>query len=82
MRGVAVARERALTDALPPKIVHAQTEDKEAVIEFRIYSLDGNLEHEQFIDGKIQGLAINPETGDIFMTKQPQVGEDESVIFK
>lgn len=38
-----------------------------------------DIEHEQFIDGKIQSLAVN-SNGDFFMTKQPS--SDESIIYK
>ncbi|KAI6242012.1 hypothetical protein M3Y99_00278100 [Aphelenchoides fujianensis] len=63
------------------KVIHVQTDDKAALTEFRILALDGSVEHEQFIDGKIQSLTVNAD-GEIFMTKQPTAGEDESVIYK
>ncbi|KAI1719478.1 putative 36.0 kDa protein C45G9.5 in chromosome III [Ditylenchus destructor] len=63
------------------KIIHVFTEDKAALTQFRILDLNGKIEHEQFIDGKIQSLAVNAE-GDIFMTKQPMAGQDESMIYK
>jgi hypothetical protein len=37
------------------------------------------MEHEHFVDGKIQSLAVTAD-GDLFMTKQP-VG-DESIIWR
>jgi hypothetical protein len=43
--------------------------------------LNGDVEHEQFIDGKIQSITVN-ENGDFFMTKQPEAGADESIIYK
>jgi hypothetical protein len=61
------------------KIVYVIAEDKST--EFRILDLDGNIEHEQFLDGRIQSLAINSD-GDIFITKQPNVGDEESIIYK
>lgn len=63
------------------RVVYVMTEDKAALTEFRILDLDGDIKHEQFIDGKIQSLAINTN-GDIFMTKQPVAGADESIIYK
>uniref|UniRef100_A0A914DL16 Uncharacterized protein n=1 Tax=Acrobeloides nanus TaxID=290746 RepID=A0A914DL16_9BILA len=63
------------------KIVYVLTEDQEGTAEFRILDLDGNIEHEQFIEGKIQSLAIN-NNGEIFMTKQPAKGAEEFLIYK
>jgi len=63
------------------KIIHVQTDDKANLTEFRILNLDGDVEHEQFIDGKIQSVAANGN-GDLFMTKQPEAGADESIIYK
>ncbi|KAI6213551.1 hypothetical protein M3Y94_00163400 [Aphelenchoides besseyi] len=63
------------------KIIYVQTDDKAALTEFRILNLNGEVKHEQFFDGKIQSLAVNDE-GEIFMTKQPVAGEDESIIYK
>ncbi|KAI6189916.1 hypothetical protein M3Y97_00060100 [Aphelenchoides bicaudatus] len=65
--------------AVSDKIIHVQTDDKSALTEFRLLSLDGEIQHEQFIDGKIQSLAVS-SNGDVFMTKQPN--SDESVIYK
>lgn len=56
--------------------------DIDALTEFRIFTAsDGNMEHEHFIEGKIQSLAVN-QKGELFMTKQPVVGADESIIWK
>lgn len=57
------------------------SEDKANLTEFCILDLNGNVEHEQFIDGKIRSLAVN-EKGELFLTKQFAVGSDESVIYK
>ncbi|MFH4976628.1 hypothetical protein AB6A40_003337 [Gnathostoma spinigerum] len=64
---------------LKRKIIYAFAEDKLGLTEFRIFNLNGDMEHEQFIDGKVVSLDIS-ENGDIFMTKQPQ-GED-SIIYR
>lgn len=63
------------------QIIHVQTDDKAALTEFRVLDLNGEIEHEQFIDGKIQSLAVNSD-GEFFMTKQPAAGSDESIIYK
>uniref|UniRef100_A0A1I8A8S1 SGL domain-containing protein n=1 Tax=Steinernema glaseri TaxID=37863 RepID=A0A1I8A8S1_9BILA len=62
------------------KIVYATTEDKQKLTEFRIFDLEGNMQHESFIDGKIQNLVVSP-SGDLFLTKQPTEAE-ESIIYK
>jgi hypothetical protein len=67
--------------AFKDKIIHVQADDKGQLTEFRVLDLDGNIEHEQFIDGKIQSLAVN-NNGDFFMTKQPSAGAEESIIYK
>lgn len=54
---------------------------EEKTTEFRIFDLDGNVEHEQLIDGKVQSFTVNAD-GDIFMTKQPAPGEEDSIIYK
>jgi hypothetical protein len=50
----------------------------------------GNIEHESFIEGKIQSLAVTKQ-GDLFMTKQMKSvldnnkndsGMDESIIWR
>uniref|UniRef100_A0AC34EZT8 Uncharacterized protein n=1 Tax=Panagrolaimus sp. ES5 TaxID=591445 RepID=A0AC34EZT8_9BILA len=63
------------------KVIHAQCEDVADITEFRILDLEGNIEHEQFIDGKIQSLAVS-SNGAIFLTKQPAKGADEFFIYK
>jgi hypothetical protein len=63
------------------KVIHAQCEDMADLTEFRILDLEGNIEHEQFIDGKIQSLAIS-SNGEIFLTKQPAKGAEEFFIYK
>jgi hypothetical protein len=63
------------------QIIHVQTDDKAELTEFRVLDLDGQINHEQFIDGKIQSLAVN-DNGEFFMTKQPTAGADESIIYK
>lgn len=60
-------------------MVHAFAEDQQCLTELRIFDLDGHILHEQFIDGKIQSLAVTSE-GEVFSTKQMQ-GED-SIISK
>lgn len=61
------------------KIVHAFAEDQPRLTELRVFDLFGNMLHEQFIDGRVQSLAVSSK-GDVFLTKQMQ-GED-STIFK
>ncbi|KAK0410422.1 hypothetical protein QR680_005123 [Steinernema hermaphroditum] len=61
------------------KIIYAITEDKQKLTEFRIFDLEGNMQHESFIDGKIQNMVVSP-SGDVFMTKQPD--SDESIIYR
>ncbi|VDD94808.1 unnamed protein product [Enterobius vermicularis] len=63
----------------PYYVVHAFAEDQQCLTELRIFDLDGHILHEQFIDGKIQSLAVTSE-GEVFSTKQMQ-GED-SIISK
>lgn len=63
------------------QIIHAQCEDQADLTEFRILDLDGKIQHEQFIDGKIQSLAV-ASNGDVFLTKQPPKGADEFFIYK
>uniref|UniRef100_A0A9J2PB77 Uncharacterized protein n=1 Tax=Ascaris lumbricoides TaxID=6252 RepID=A0A9J2PB77_ASCLU len=61
------------------KVIYAYAEEQAAITELRIYDLNGEMFHEQFIDGKLFSLAIS-ENGDMYMTKQP-FGED-SIIYK
>ncbi|TKR60680.1 hypothetical protein L596_027892 [Steinernema carpocapsae] len=61
------------------KIIYAMTEDHENTIEFRVFDLEGNMQHESFIEGKIQNMVVAPN-GDIFMTKQPF--SEESIIYR
>uniref|UniRef100_A0A915D875 Uncharacterized protein n=1 Tax=Ditylenchus dipsaci TaxID=166011 RepID=A0A915D875_9BILA len=63
------------------KIIYVMTEDKANLTEFRVLDLDGKIEHEQFIDGKVQSLTVDQE-GNIFMTKQPSLGTTDSIIYK
>lgn len=64
------------------QIIYVTCEDKTALTEFRILNVsDGTMEHEHFIDGKVHSLAVT-ENGDLFITKQPIVGVDESAIWK
>nr|CAD2145644.1 unnamed protein product [Meloidogyne enterolobii] len=61
------------------------------LMQFRILDQLGNIEHESFIEGKVQSLAIT-KLGDLFMTKQmksasPELeqnnsGMDESIIWR
>ncbi|KAL7073351.1 hypothetical protein ACQ4LE_007198 [Meloidogyne hapla] len=59
------------------------------LIQFRILDQLGNVEHESFIEGKVQSLAITKQ-GDLFMTKQMksanseqiQNDSDESIIWR
>lgn len=60
-------------------MIYAYAEEQAAITELRIYDLNGEMFHEQFIDGKLFSLAIS-ENGDMYMTKQP-FGED-SIIYK
>ncbi|CAD5223426.1 unnamed protein product [Bursaphelenchus okinawaensis] len=61
------------------KVIHIQTGEGD-LTEYRVLSLDGQVEVEQIFDGKIQGFVIS-EQGDMYMTKQPVAGEDY-VIYK
>lgn len=61
------------------KIIYAFAEDQSGMTELRIFNLDGEMTHEQFIDGRVLSLAVS-EDGDMFLTKQIQ-GED-SIIFR
>uniref|UniRef100_A0A915BP44 Uncharacterized protein n=1 Tax=Parascaris univalens TaxID=6257 RepID=A0A915BP44_PARUN len=61
------------------KVIYAYAEEEAAMTELRIFNLDGEMFHEQFIDGKLFSLAIS-ENGDMYMTKQPF--GDDSVIYK
>ena len=58
------------------------TNNETAQTKFRILNLDGGVEQEHTMDGKIRSLAVS-STGDLFMTKQfEKSGADKSTIFK
>ncbi|CAD5232496.1 unnamed protein product [Bursaphelenchus xylophilus] len=65
--------------AFQDKVIHIQTGEGD-LTEFRILNLDGSVETESFIDGKVQSFVINTK-GDMFLTKQPVAG-DEFLIYK
>ncbi|KAL3101312.1 hypothetical protein niasHT_028068 [Heterodera trifolii] len=63
------------------KIIYVCAEEKSDLSVFRIFSLDGTNEHEHIIDGKVQSVAIS-QNGDLYMTKQPTHGTEESAIWR
>ncbi|KAI3422118.1 hypothetical protein GPALN_012651 [Globodera pallida] len=62
------------------KIIYMYGEDKSDLTEFKVLSLDGTVEHQHFIDGKVQSLAVS-QNGELFMTKQ-QTSDNESFIWR
>jgi len=49
--------------------------DDKATTDFRILNLDGEIQHQQFIDGRVQSMAVSP-SGEVYMTKQVGPNED------
>lgn len=62
------------------QIIYTCGEANEKMTEFRIFSLDGTMKHESFIDGLLVSLTVSDE-GEIFITKQP-TGVEKSAIYR
>ncbi|VDK57806.1 unnamed protein product [Gongylonema pulchrum] len=62
------------------QIISAFAEEYSALTQLKIMDLSGQVISEQFIDGKIQSLAVS-DSGELFLTKRLQ-GDEDSVIFK
>lgn len=60
-------------------MISAFAEEQTNLTDLKILDLNGNVLNQQFVDGKIQSLAVS-ETGDLFLLKRLQ-GE-ESIIYK